>query len=365
MPRYAKTKYRLGAWWLDQRANSPAWYRCTLEGKQVRRVSLGTADFEDAKRIFTNWWRDNITLEADGKPLDQVNLIDVLRDYHANHGKSLHSWHASRSMLGHWQEFWGDDATLNDVRSMPRQEEFKAFLFAKGFKQATVARYIELGRTAIRRAWKRGVVVSLPYVDVPPYGETDPKGRPLSVEELQKLYSAATPHLRLFIMLMVGTAARPSAILQLTWAQIDFQTGLITLNPPGRKQTAKRRPVVRMPNLLRNELAPTHHKWVVMFRGEPLKRIDHAFRIAAGKAKLEGNVSAYSLRHTCARWMRQQGVPVDQIASQLGHTMPEYSMSLRYMPNSPDYQEKSCKALNALLGSFLLGHENSQASAAA
>ena len=40
--------------------------------------------------------------------------------------------------------------------------------------------------------------------------------------------------------------ARPSAILELTWDRVDFGRRLIDLNPAGRKQTAKRRPVVKM-----------------------------------------------------------------------------------------------------------------------
>jgi integrase len=337
-----------------------------LEGSQVKRVSLGTANEEEAKRMFNAWWADNIKLEADGKPLNEVKLLDVLRDYHANHGKSLHSSQASKAMVRHWGEFWGENATLADVRKITQQEAFKAFLEAKGFKQATCARYIELGRTAVRRAWKRGVITTLPYIDVPAYGETEPKGRPLSALELTRLYQAAKPpHLKLFIMLLVATGARPAAIAELQWSQIDFSTGLITLNPEGRKQTAKRRPVVRMPEILRNELAPTQHKHVIIFRGEPVKRVHRAFADAVKLAGLKGNVSPYSIRHTCARWMRQQGVPVDQIASQLGHTLPDYAMTFRYTANGPEYQAHAVKSLNALLAICLQAHENQQESAVA
>ncbi|MDF0544192.1 hypothetical protein PX699_17720 [Sphingobium sp. H39-3-25] len=38
--------------------------------------------------------------------------------------------------------------------------------------------------------------------------------------------------------------ARPTAILQLTWDQIDFMRRLINFTPPGHVRTAKRRTVV-------------------------------------------------------------------------------------------------------------------------
>lgn len=46
-------------------------------------------------------------------------------------------------------------------------------------------------------------------------------------------------HLRLLLMIMIGTACRPEAALELTGAQIDFDDGLIDLNPRGRAQATR------------------------------------------------------------------------------------------------------------------------------
>jgi hypothetical protein len=62
---------------------------------------------------------------------------------------------------------------------------------------------------------------------------------------LALLWSAERPaHLRMFLLPLMGTAARPQSVLELTRIQCDLDCGLIDLNPPGRTETAKRRPVV-------------------------------------------------------------------------------------------------------------------------
>ena len=72
------------------------------------------------------------------------------------------------------------------------------------------------------------------------YGE--PLGRPLKVPELAALLTVAPDHLRLMLMILIGTACRPEAALELTGVQLDFEDRLIDLNPRGRAQTKKFRP---------------------------------------------------------------------------------------------------------------------------
>lgn len=47
--------------------------------------------------------------------------------------------------------------------------------------------------------------------------------------------------------------------------------------------------------------------------------------------------------------VRQKGVDTAEIATQLGHLRFGHSMTLRYMPHSPDYLAKSSAALEKLL----------------
>ena len=88
----------------------------------------------------------------------------------------------------------------------------------------------------------------MPFLSVP---EGQPRERVLTVGEMARLWDAAEQsHLRMFLLLLLGTAARPEAVLQLTRFQCDLERRLIDLNPPGRVQNKKRRPVVPMPDFL-------------------------------------------------------------------------------------------------------------------
>jgi hypothetical protein len=129
-------------------------------------------------------------------------------------------------------------------------------------------RVINVGKAALNRAVKRHELESVPHILAVPIGESAPKGRPLSVEELQAIYGHAAPHLRVFMEYAIGTAARPEAVLELHSNQINRVDGLIDLLPEGRQQISKKyRPVVR-PDALRTSSEGT----IVAYGGRPLKK---------------------------------------------------------------------------------------------
>src|SRR4029077_18792714 len=108
------------------------------------------------------------------------------------------------------------------------------------------------------------------------YGE--PLGRPLKIAELARLLQEAPDHLRLLLMILIGTACRPEAALELTGAQLDFEDRLIDLNPRGRAQTKKFRPVVKMAETLASVLAGAPTGPLITFRAQPVRKINKAWR---------------------------------------------------------------------------------------
>lgn len=150
----------------------------------------------------------------------------------------------------------------------------------------------------------------------------------------------------------LATAARLNALRDLTWEQIDWENALINLNSAGRTQTTKRRPVVKLPPFLAELYGAAHFSGAIgpiaTYDGRPVKSVRTAWRKARAKAGLDKDVQPYSLRHTAARWLRKDGVPIWEVAAQLGHSTARHEMTERYAAFSPDYLEKSATSLDRL-----------------
>ena len=101
-------------------------------------------------------------------------------------------------------------------------------------------------RAAVNNLAKAGELTRAPFVKLPPV----PPSRDLWLEDFEAkllVESCVEAHLELFIELGLHTGGRKQAILDLRWTpQIDLARQRISLNPPGRKQTSKKRAIVPM-----------------------------------------------------------------------------------------------------------------------
>lgn len=304
-------------------------------------ASLGTTDFEEAKRLLTTWFVAEHTMKQE-EPKG-VPLGDILIRYHEKHGQHIRSASQSKVSVEYWSDFW-KASTVQDVANMDKQEEFQRWLGAKGLNPAAVQRVLSVGKAAINRAYKRGEIVSAPKVLSIKVPQAEPRGRPLSTAEIKALFMAAAPHVRMFIMWALGTAARPEAVLTLHGKQIDTDNGLVNLNPTGRAQNKKYRPVVRLIPALCDHVPDG---FLVGNGQEAVGSIKTAWNAAVVRAGLDGRVHAYSLRHTAARWMRSKGVTMDDVALQLGHK--RLGVTETYTAFSPDYLKAAADALELLV----------------
>lgn len=148
------------------------------------------------------------------------------------------------------------------------------------------------------------------------------KVRHLSHAQFERFFAEVkAPHARLYVLLGLYTMARPSAILDLTWDRVDFDRGLIDLNPAGRKQTAKRRPVVPIGDELRGPLeeafAARQSHYVIEHGAKKVGSVKKAFQAASARSGIE--VTPYTLRHTGAVWAAEAGVPMAALAQFMGH----------------------------------------------
>lgn len=163
--------------------------------------------------------------------------------------------------------------------------------------------------------------------------------RHLTHSQFERWYAEVkAPHARLYALLGLFTMARPTAILELTWDRVDFERGQIDLNPRGRRQTKKRRPVVALNDealeALREAYKARQSEYVVERGAKPISNIKKAFQAASARAGIR--VTPYMLRHTGAVWAAEGGASMDELAQFMGHD-DSATTSTHYARYSPGH----------------------------
>jgi integrase len=161
-------------------------------------------------------------------------------------------------------------------------------------------------------------------------------------------------HVARFVLVALYTGTRAGAIcgaaLEPTLGRgwIDLDHGVFYRRPAGWKETKKRQPPVRLPSRLLAHM----RRWarlglasraVVEWNREPVKRINKAFRSARKAAGLGSDVVPHTLRHTCATWLAQAGVPIWEAAGFMGMTAELFERV--YGHHHPDYQRAASEAV--------------------
>jgi integrase len=341
-------KYRIGKWFLDRRPNSPNWCACRYdpETRQTRRTSLGTNHFQVAQISLAEHVTKHEALKH-ALPYD-VLLETILIRYYEHHAKNLPSGEQAKHALGHWSDHF-PEATISEL-SPQRQEAFVSALQAKGYRASYISRILSVGRAALNWAYKRQELVSAPFImDVKrdPDEEAE-RFRELSMEEVARLLAAAAriPHLFRFCLISLNTLARPDAVLDLGPAQVDLAKRQVSLNPKGRKQTKKYRPVVPISDTLLPWLHGCEDARYVSYHGKPVASVKKSFAAAVAEAEL-ADVTPYCLRHTMGVELRARDVPEWEIMGMMGHKSKAARTTERYARYRPDHLGHAVRAIDA------------------
>jgi integrase len=305
------------------------------DGKR-RRHTLGTDDPREAYLIAPALYSE-LTRPTGSK------VADLWEAYiREKAGKAIiptmgYTWKAMKERFGGRD---GENITIEDCRAHTADRR------GAGISDGTI--HTELGhlRTVLVWAEKHKLIGKAPAIERP--SKPEPKDRYLTRDEAQRvLANAKVPHLKTAIHLMLGTAARVTAILELTWDRVDFDRRLIYLRDPDDKVKRKGRAIVPINNTLMSALRDAKKgsmsEHVVEWAGGPVKSLKRGIATAAGAAGVE-EVSAHVFRHTAAVWMAEAGVAMEEISQYLGHSNVEITRRV-YARYSPDYLRKAASAL--------------------
>jgi len=217
----------------------------------------------------------------------------------------------------------------------------------EGVKDSTIRAELLSLRNVLHWAEKHKLISKAPYIELPK--ASPPRERYLTQEEVQKLLNhARTVHLKLAIVLMLATAARIKALLELTWDRVDFERNLINLQPFRDDQAGRKgRAIVPINKTLQQALREAYHfantDHVLEWHGRPLTTLSGGLRETARRAGIKG-VSPHVFRHTAAVWMAEAGISMSVIAQYLGHSNTAITEKV-YARYSPEYLKEAASAL--------------------
>lgn len=369
-------RFSFGGFWLDRESKSPYWQRCWYDpaARKVRRRSLATSDFEDAKIRLAAFVYENPEKPAEAP--EETLLVVVLKAYWEAHSDFKTRPSDARRAGGLLLDYLGDEATLADL-SRARQEGFMRWLVSKhGLSVATISKYLSFICAALRRAAEphmvtgpdgkeseRRLITLAPkiYYQTAHIAQVVDKPEPLprawrpSLTQLGSFIDDIRSEALLrYTLLALNTWARPQAICDIDPAlQLDRETWRLDLNPPGRRQNKKYRPLLPVTDCLRGWLAvwPQQGRLVANARSlesgpsggaleyayRPVACVRHAFKNTRERAGVP-QMTRYALRHLMAsRASGDASVPAAQIDTWMGHARPGPRSARWYHHLEPGY----------------------------
>ena len=225
-----------------------------------------------------------------------------------------------------------------------------------GVKDSTIAKELRLLSSAINFARKEwGWDLNNPVLGrCPP--ESPGRLRWLTEQQAQNLISASrstrSPWLADFMELGLSTGMRSGEMLKLTWDRVDLGQRLIYLSPDDQKNqmhgsvpiNEDARRLLRGRFAFKEEYCPGSN-WVFCgFDGERIQSVKRSSRTACQKAGV-ADFRPHGLRHTCAAWLVQKGVPIRTVCALLRHQ--DIQTTMRYAHSAPENLREAVSVLDS------------------
>lgn len=263
------------------------------------------------------------------------------------------SWRTDKDLLKNLTPFFGN-RLLSDIS--PFFIESYKKMRAERVKPATVNREISLLKHIYFMAIKWGKATTNPMRDVRLFREDNIPERILNKEEIARLLSACSDHCRPIVLTGIHTGMRLGEVLSLKWEQVDLQERMITILHSKNGKVRKIPIDDTLLETLKAQKVKTKSENVFVYfkTGQPLHKIESAWRIALGKAGIP-HLRYHDLRHTFASHLVAAGVDLVTVKELLGHS--NITMTSRYAHSAPESKRRAVAILNERLNSGS-GHDS-------
>lgn len=400
MSERAPPIYRRGKYWVDKLCRSdgtersPHWYVFwyDVDARREASASTGTPDDDEAiracdRRYLADRGESHAFCYACGQPLASAAdylLLDAIADYRIEHGDLQISAGPISARLKHVIDFvdaeeaaggvFGINTSCATACGTPFITAFRAWSRLQPVVSRNKKQEITASRPRSVAATEESVLQLAAALNHaadadPPRSERRPIYKPLPRSQVSRprlrradvatlarmLAFAAEPDkkrasLHAFLVASICTAARPDTVLDISIApeRCQWEPGLkvIDLNPHGRAQTKKYRPIIPVLPALEDWLRAEWRAYqkldradrigagfLVNYYGRPVTSVRTAWRTMIDELDLPKSREwgAYILRHTLATLLRAKGADKWELQNFLGHartTTDIYAVSI-------------------------------------
>jgi integrase len=377
-----RQRHQVGDFWLWQRPDSGTWCICWLEGgpnrrsvtRRVATAARGGSPDAPPQEALDALAAHHIANTRPQKQAKEEALVEALMaEWLKHHVAELAAAERYIYSVDQWSAFFEEERRKGRITgptvaelTPDLQKRFRSWRAAHGVGGHTISRDLAALRGAVNWAWKNQRIDHPPFIaDVPATQKAPARDRVLSFQELAAILDECLgkperEHLIRFIVVELGTAGRPEAVLELTGANIDLKRNLIDPNQPGRVHSRKRRAIVPIAKAVR--------PWVEGIEGKLIKYkvpIAQKNRVPGGPTHFERETSSIktawnnvceevgiegatpkTLRHTMLTWLAERGVHPEQRQVLAGHAR-QGTTARNYEHLSPDYLRDAIAQVDA------------------
>ena len=272
--------FEIGGQWIARVSGRPNLYRFWYDQRagEIRRRSLETTDIDEAKKAVAVLVLNEVAIPA--QEPDSTLLVAILDHYYTSHSDHLSSAHVARRAGALVLQFlevecrMGADVKVGEF-TKGLQMRFAAWCAGKlGHSPSYISRVLAVIAAACHYSTKSTVresaegrlietrlLKSMPEIcydikwlsGITKKPEPQPRDYVPTLEEMASLLDQdSSDVLQRYDIIALNTWARPQAIIDFEVAgQVDFNASLLHLNKPGRKQSNKKRPQIRLTDNLR------------------------------------------------------------------------------------------------------------------
>ena len=304
-------------WWIDY----------SFRGKR-RRESSGSTRKGDATKLLRKRMAEmgkGRIIGPDAERLSYEDLEEFIKnDYIKKERRSMERLEASLKAL---RSFFGGVTALDITTD--RVDAYIIFRKREGRANSTIRNEVNALRRALRLAYRAGKLPSMPHIDPP--SVTAVRQGFLTAPEVDAIISHLPDPLGAVVQFAHLTGWRKREVLSLRWSQVDFERGIVRLEPGATKNLEGREfPFSPLPDLLHTleeqrrrtrELERQTGRiipYVFHRDGAPVKNMTKAWQIACERVGV-ADAWFHDLRRSAVRNLERAGVPQSTAMKLTGH----------------------------------------------